>query len=117
VLFGDDVDFRLLDRSCGGWSEPADDVTYMAINYLFFSLQRSGDLAPPFEQLWDVIWNTYLAQSGDRELLGLVAPFFAWRARWWSPVLPGTAWLRQCSWRCSTSSTTCSPHRCSIRRR
>ncbi len=88
VLFGADGDFWLLDRSRGGWGEPADDVTCMAINYLFFSLQRSGELAPPFEQLWNVFWNTYLVQSNDRELLGLVAPFFAWRAL----VVASPAW-------------------------
>jgi aminoglycoside phosphotransferase (APT) family kinase protein len=80
VLFGDDVDFWLLDRSRGGWGEPADDVTCMAINYLFFSLQRSGELAPPFEQLWDVFWRTYLEATGDNDLLVRAAPFFAWRA-------------------------------------
>jgi len=80
VLFDGDVDFWLLDRSRGGWGEPADDVTCMAINYLFFSLQRSGVLAPPFEQLWDVFWHTYLAATGDDALLARVAPFFAWRA-------------------------------------
>jgi aminoglycoside phosphotransferase (APT) family kinase protein len=88
VLFGDDGDFWLLDRSRGGWGEPADDVTCMAVNYLFFSLQHSGELASPFVQLWDVFWNTYLAQTGDRELLGLVAPFFAWRAL----VVASPAW-------------------------
>ena len=88
VLFGDGVDFRLLDRSRGGWGEPADDVTCMAINYLFFSLQRSGELASPFAELWDVFWNTYLGQTGDRELLDLAAPFFAWRAL----VIASPAW-------------------------
>lgn len=80
VVFGHDVAFWLLDRSRGGWGEPADDVTCMAINYLFFSLQRSGELAAPFDQLWDTFWTTYLQQTGDHELLELAAPFFAWRA-------------------------------------
>ncbi len=52
----------------------------MAINYLFFSLQRSGWLASPFEQLWNIFWNTYLAKTNDHELLTIVPPFFAWRA-------------------------------------
>jgi aminoglycoside phosphotransferase (APT) family kinase protein len=88
VLFSADAGFWLLDRSRGGWGEPADDVSCMAINYLFFSLQRSGALASPFQQLWDVFWNTYLELTGDRELLGLVAPFFAWRAL----VVASPAW-------------------------
>lgn len=79
VLFREDVDFRLLDRSRGAWGEPGDDVSCMAINYLFFSLLRSETLAPPFQQLWDVFWNTYLDRTGDGEVLTVVAPFFAWR--------------------------------------
>jgi aminoglycoside phosphotransferase (APT) family kinase protein len=88
VLFGDELEFQLLDRSRGGWGEPADDVSCMAINYLFFGLQRSGALAPPFEQLWDAFWHTYLEQTGDTDLLSRVAPFFAWRAL----VVASPAW-------------------------
>jgi hypothetical protein len=80
VVFGDGMDFWLLDRSRGAWGEPADDVSCMAINYLFFSLQRSGQLAPPFDALWERFWDTYLDLTGDTELLSVVAPFFAWRA-------------------------------------
>jgi aminoglycoside phosphotransferase (APT) family kinase protein len=80
VLFGDDDALWLLDRSRGAWGEPADDVTCMAINYLFFSLQRSGALEPPFAELWDAFWNTYLDLTRDEELVTMVAPFFAWRA-------------------------------------
>lgn len=80
VLFERNGDFHVLDRSRGPWGEPADDVICMAINYLFFSLQRSGWLAAPFAQLWNIFWNTYLAQTNDQELLTVAAPFFAWRA-------------------------------------
>lgn len=80
VLFERDGTLHVLDRSRGPWGEPADDVVCMAINYLFFSLQRSGWLASPFEQLWNIFWNTYLAQTKDHELLTVAAPFFAWRA-------------------------------------
>ena len=80
LLFDRGIDFNVLDRSRGDWGEPADDVICMAINYLFFSLQRSGKLAPPFEQLWNIFWNTYLQESGDSELTSVIAPFFAWRA-------------------------------------
>jgi aminoglycoside phosphotransferase (APT) family kinase protein len=80
ILFDDDTTIWLLDRSRGGWGDPADDVSCMAINYLFFSLQRSGRLAPPFTQLWDVFWQTYMSQTEDQELLAVIAPFFVWRA-------------------------------------
>jgi len=80
IFFTDDLDFLLLDRSRGAWGEPADDVGCLAINYLFFSLQRSGELAPPFSELWDEFWNVYLQRTGDAEMLSVLAPFLAWRA-------------------------------------
>lgn len=80
ILFGDATAFRLLDRSRGAWGEPADDLTALAINYLFFSLQRAHALVSPFAELWHAFWETYLERSGDRAVLGVVAPFFAWRA-------------------------------------
>lgn len=80
VFFERSGEFHVVDRSRGAWGEPADDVACMAINYLFFSLQRSGWLASPFEQLWNIFWNTYLTATKDHELLTVVPPFFAWRA-------------------------------------
>lgn len=80
VLFERDGTIHMLERSRGAWGEPADDVACMAINYLFFSLQRSGELTAPFEQLWNIFWNSYRSHRPDPELLSVVAPFFAWRA-------------------------------------
>ncbi len=79
ILFSHDTQFRLLDRSRGPWGEPADDVAALTINYIFFSVQRSGRLAPPFEQVWETFWTTYLERTEDEELLSTIAPFFAWR--------------------------------------
>lgn len=80
ILFQDGVEFQLLDRSRGEWGEPADDVSCLAINYLFFSLQAFGALAGPFAQLYHIFWESYLAQRADPELLGVIQPWFAWRA-------------------------------------
>ncbi|MCB0062451.1 MAG: phosphotransferase, partial [Caldilineaceae bacterium] len=80
VLFERNGTFHTIGRSRGAWGEPADDVACMAINYLFFSLQRSGTLASPFEQLWNIFWNTYIGSRNDPELLVIIGPFFAWRA-------------------------------------
>jgi hypothetical protein len=54
-------------------------VTCLALNYLFFSLQRSGRLEGGFEELWRRFWARYLERSGDAELLEVVAPFLAFR--------------------------------------
>lgn len=80
VLFGEGTDFILLDRSRGEWGEPADDLSAMSINYIFFSLQRYGDLAGPFENLFRVFWERYLKLTEDQEALSVIQPFYAWRA-------------------------------------
>ncbi len=79
ILFRDGADFSVLDRSRGEWGEAADDVTCLALNYLFFSLQRSGRLEGGFERLWRRFWERYLERSGDAEILEVAAPFFAFR--------------------------------------
>jgi hypothetical protein len=80
VLFTQGSSFQLIDRSRGAWGEAADDLSCMSINYLFFSLQRSGRLAPPFTALYHTFWQTYLAQRPDPELCAVIQPWFAWRA-------------------------------------
>lgn len=79
VLFRTQTEFSVLDRSRGEWGEPADDLTAMTINYLFFSLRRWGKLAGPFEGLFRQFWEVYLDGSGDRRVLEATAPFFAFR--------------------------------------
>ncbi|HXY53763.1 MAG TPA: phosphotransferase, partial [Nitrospirota bacterium] len=79
ILFREGTDFTLLDRSRGEWGEPADDTTCLSINYLFSSLLRSGRLEGSFEQMFKRFWENYLAKTGDREMLEVVAPFYAWR--------------------------------------
>jgi len=93
ILFREGVDFTVLDRSRGEWGEPADDVTAMSINYLFYSLQTYGCLEGPFENLFDRFWENYLDRTGDQEILTVVQPFYAWRglviaSPIWYPYLP-----------------------------
>jgi len=80
VLFEEGRTFYLLDRSRGEWGEPADDISCMTINYLFFGLQRSGWLEGPFRKLHDRFWAVYLSQQSDGELFSVIQPWFAWRA-------------------------------------
>lgn len=93
ILFRSGADFTVLDRSRGEWGEPADDVTCLSINYLFSSLLRSGRLEGDLDRLFRLFWDTYLEQSGDRELPEVAAPFYAWRglviaSPVWYPRLP-----------------------------
>jgi hypothetical protein len=93
ILFRSGADFGLLDRSRGEWGDPADDVACLTANYLFFSLQRSEGLDGALKTLFLRFWKRYLDQSGDREMLRVVAPFFAFRglvmaSPVWYPELP-----------------------------
>jgi aminoglycoside phosphotransferase (APT) family kinase protein len=94
VLFEEGLEFHLLDRSRGEWGEPADDVSCMTINYLFFSLQRYRWLEGPFRELHDRFWEHYLALRPDEELATVIQPWFAWRALVlaspkWYPTISG----------------------------
>ncbi len=79
ILFREGADFTVLDRSRGEWGEPADDVTAITVNYLFYSLQKYGKLSGPFERLFKLFWQNYLDKTFDNEILEAVQPFYAWR--------------------------------------
>jgi len=79
ILFDKGIEFSLLDRSRGEWGDPADDVTCLTMNYLFFSLQRFGRLSGALETLFLRFWDRYLEQSRDKELLQVAAPFLVFR--------------------------------------
>jgi hypothetical protein len=95
VLFQNDESFVVLDRSRGEWGDPADDITALTINYLFFSLQRSGRLEGNFATLFSRFWQRYLKATGDDELHEVVGPFFAFRGLvvanpvWYPKLGPG----------------------------
>ncbi|RJS83180.1 aminoglycoside phosphotransferase family protein [Candidatus Bathyarchaeota archaeon] len=80
ILFREGCDFTVMDRSRGEYGEPADDVTAMTINYLFYSLRRSGKLEDPFKRLFTTFWSNYLEKTEDQEILRVAQPFYAWRA-------------------------------------
>lgn len=80
ILFRNGADFSALDRSRGEWGEPADDVSAMSINYIFYALRMHGHLTGPFETLFNLFWENYLDKSGDEEILKAIQPFYAWRA-------------------------------------
>lgn len=80
LLFADGLDFHVLDRSRGEWGEPADDVSCLTINYLFFSLQHSGRLEGALGQLHDQFWQRYLSGRPDPQMVTVIQPWLAWRA-------------------------------------
>jgi hypothetical protein len=88
ILFREGTDFTVLDRSRGEWGEPADDVTSLTINYLFFGLQAAGGDPGALFDLFRRFWRRYLDRSRDDEILEVAAPFFAFR----SLVLASPVW-------------------------
>ncbi|MDH4233395.1 MAG: aminoglycoside phosphotransferase family protein [Nitrospirota bacterium] len=74
------VDFVLLDRSRGPWGEPADDVTALTINYVFFSVKKHGDVRGAYLEGLKLFFEEYIKATGDGEITEVVAPFYAFRA-------------------------------------
>jgi len=77
--FGIQIDFILLDRSRGPWGEPADDVTALTINYIFFSIKNHGDVRGAYLEGLNLFFDEYIKASGDTDINEVVAPFFAFR--------------------------------------
>jgi len=75
----EETDFVLLDRSRGPFGEPADDVTALCINYIFFSVMYYGDLRGAYLEGLNLFFDEYLKLTKDEELLKVLAPFFAFR--------------------------------------
>ncbi|MFK4764458.1 phosphotransferase family protein [Desulfobaculum sp. SPO524] len=80
VQDGEPPSFGVLDRSRGEWGDPADDVATMTLNYLLFGLYDTPRLSGAFEKLYRTLWDTYLEETGDRQMLEVIAPFYVFRA-------------------------------------
>ncbi len=80
VWFRNETDFILLDRSRGPWGEAADDVTALAINYIFFSVKHHGEVRGACLEGLRLFFDEYVRRTEDEEIYGVVAPFFAFRA-------------------------------------
>jgi hypothetical protein len=76
---GDPLRFRLLDASRGGAGDPADDLTAMAINYVFFAVEHRGAWRRGLGPLWRAFLETYLAAARDEEVHETAPPYLAWR--------------------------------------
>jgi hypothetical protein len=103
VVFAGDHDLALLDASRGAVGEPADDVTALAINLVFFALDTPGAWRRGLDALWHRLWSRYLRATSDLELLDVAPPWLAWRAlvianpRWY-PALTADSRDRLLSW-------------------
>ena len=103
IVFTGDADLALLDASRGAIGEPADDLTALSINYVFFALDVPGAWPRGLGALWHRFWTRYLKATGDREALEVAAPWLAWRALvianpQWYPQLTAGSRDRLLSW-------------------
>lgn len=79
IWFMNDNDFILLDRSRGPWGEPADDITALSINYIFFSLRFHNKIKGAYLEGFNLFFEEYVSATKDEELFEVLAPFFAFR--------------------------------------
>lgn len=78
VVFTHDQEFTVLDTSRGSEGNSADDVTCMAVNYLFFGLEAGSDGRRALAHLWRRFWHEYL-EHGNAAVLHCAPPYLAWR--------------------------------------
>jgi hypothetical protein len=103
ILFHGEREIALLDASRGALGEPADDVTALAINYVFFALDTPGAWKRGLSALWHRLWSRYVSSTSDHEIYQVAAPWLAWRAlvvanpRWY-PKLSASGRDRLLSW-------------------
>lgn len=79
VLFDEQAGLQVIDTSRGSAGDPADDVTCMAVNFIFFAIEDESAWHAAFSGLWREFWSEYLSRTKDEELLLVAAPFLAWR--------------------------------------
>jgi hypothetical protein len=87
-LLFDGTRLTVLDTSRGSEGDPADDVAALTINHLFFGLEHRARWTDGLGALWGRTFDRYFESGGDRGVLDVIAPFYAWR----SLVLASPRW-------------------------
>lgn len=80
IRFKNNKQFIVLDASRAIWGEPADDVSCLGINYLWYALKQTGKFKGIFMELFDKFWNNYLIKTGDLEINTILPLFIAIRS-------------------------------------
>lgn len=80
IKFQDKNKFIILDASRVIWGEPADDVSCLGINYLWYALKQTGKFKGVFRDLFNIFWNNYLQKSDDKEINNILPLFIAIRS-------------------------------------
>lgn len=96
ILFDGEGDARklvVLDRSRGAYGEPADDLTALSVNFAMFALRHGERAHAPLQALHRRFFDTWLAKTGDHEVLRVAQPYLVFRllvvaSPVWYPELP-----------------------------
>ncbi len=80
IWFKDNDELVVLDRSRGEWGEPADDVTCLLTNYIWFALLDKGKFTGVFEEMFRTFLKRYIELTDDKNILKVCQPWFAFRA-------------------------------------
>jgi len=70
---------ELLDASREAYGDPADDLTTMAINYIWFAVMQAGKFDGPFAKLFNAYWNNYFRKTKDSHIPKTAGIYFAFR--------------------------------------
>jgi len=73
------LDFQVLDASREMYGDPADDVTTMALNYIWFAVMQRGKFDGSFSELFKVYWDNYFSRTKDKLVPRTAALYFAFR--------------------------------------
>jgi len=79
IRFTSDDQPVILEYSREEYGEPADDLSALTINYLFISIWRCGSYTQPFEALFEELFESYIDETGDTEILRVIQPFYCFR--------------------------------------
>ncbi|GAB4508076.1 MAG: hypothetical protein Tsb0020_55880 [Haliangiales bacterium] len=79
ILFDRHGQLSLLDASRGSLGDPADDVTCLAVNYIFFAVTHPGTWKSGLRALWRLFFSEYLDRTSDDALLDHAPPYLTWR--------------------------------------
>jgi len=79
IRFREDDSVMALDLAREEFGEPADDVSCLSINYIFFSVWHYGEFADPFKTLFNRFIEGYIRATNDQEMLRAIPPFYAFR--------------------------------------
>lgn len=79
IRFRSDDQPVILEYSREEYGEPADDLSALTINYLFISIWKHGSYTQPFRILFEELFEAYIRETGDTEILRVIQPFYCFR--------------------------------------